>query len=80
MNVFPFYEAAARAEAIVNSDPFAKVFMQFNCAKCGTKQTIPDANKFYKKGQCEECNHITDCEADGINYLVTYSYPAKKEN
>ena len=42
---------------------------------CGTKQTMPDANVFYKLGKCEECQRVTDIEADGCNFCAVMSRP-----
>jgi hypothetical protein len=44
--------------------------MQFNCTKCGVKQTIDGLNKVYEKGQCEECGAITDLKLEGCNYML----------
>ena len=46
------------------------VYQQWNCAHCGTKQTMPDANYFYKLGDCEECGKRTNIEADGHNFMA----------
>jgi hypothetical protein len=48
----------------------ASVFQQFTCSGCGTKQTMPESNIFYKKGECELCGAITDIEQDGCNYML----------
>jgi len=38
----------------------ATVFQKWRCAKCNSRQTIPDANVFFHFGQCEDCGHVTD--------------------
>lgn len=68
MKLHPFYEVAKAAEEAVNKG--ADVHQQFKCAGCGIKQTMEEKNKFYKTGRCEECNHITDIEKDGCNFLL----------
>jgi DNA-directed RNA polymerase subunit RPC12/RpoP len=68
MNISPFYEVVANAEKRM-ADGW-EVYQQFNCAKCGVKQTMPDADKFYTQGRCEECGHVTDIEADGCNFMA----------
>jgi predicted RNA-binding Zn-ribbon protein involved in translation (DUF1610 family) len=68
MKLYPFWEVAKEAHEKAMAG--ASVFQQFNCAKCGTKQTIDEANRFHKTGQCEECGHITDIEKDGCNYML----------
>jgi hypothetical protein len=44
--------------------------LQFNCAKCGAKQTIETPNTLFKLGQCEECKHVTDLQKAGLNYML----------
>jgi DNA-directed RNA polymerase subunit RPC12/RpoP len=71
MNVSPFNEVVANAEKRM-ADGWT-IYQQFNCAKCGTKQTMPDANKFYTRGRCEECGHETNIQADGCNFMAVSS-------
>lgn len=68
MNVYPFYEIAAAIDEKIKHG--FDIYQQFNCAKCGTKQTMPDANVLYKLGICEECGHTTNIEHDGCNYMA----------
>ena len=68
MKVHPFYEVAKAAEAEVVAGN--TVHQQFNCAKCGVKQTMEDKNKFFMTGRCEECGHVSDLVADGCNFMV----------
>lgn len=65
---YPFDEVAktAKEAALLG----AEVHQKFTCAKCGVRQTIAEPNKFYTKGKCEECGHITDIKAQGCNYLI----------
>lgn len=69
MKVFPFYEVAANAESKIKQG--WTIFQQFNCAGCGVKQTMPNANGFHKFGTCEECGHLTNIEKDGCNFMAT---------
>jgi hypothetical protein len=46
------------------------IYQQFNCAACGTKQTMETPNRLYTKGTCEECGHVTDIRRDGCNYML----------
>jgi hypothetical protein len=69
MNLHPFDEVVANAEAKMNQS--WKVYQQWNCAHCGVKQTMPDENKFFTQGRCEECSEITDIEKDGCNFMAT---------
>lgn len=72
MKLHPFYECAAVAGDKIKAG--ATVWQQFNCAKCGVKQTMEHENVFFKAGKCEECGHVTNIEHDGCNYM-TYSKP-----
>jgi hypothetical protein len=56
----------------------ALVHQQFNCAKCGTKQTMGTPNVFFELGTCEECKHVTDIRKDGCNYLLHLDFSKKK--
>jgi RNase P subunit RPR2 len=68
MKLYPFRDCIAGAEVRIRKG--GDVFQQFNCSSCGTKQTMPDRNIFYKTGRCEECGKITDIEQDGCNYML----------
>jgi len=46
------------------------IYQQFNCARCGAKQTMDVANTFFERGICEECGHDTDIKQDGMNYML----------
>lgn len=68
MRVYPFDEVCREAKA--HADAGLYVFQQFNCAHCGTKQTIDKPNQFHTSGICEECGKETDIEKDGCNYML----------
>src|SRR5262245_57369569 len=68
MKLFPWNDVTARAKVRIAGG--AQVFQQWVCARCGSKQTMPDPNHFYQFGICEECNHITDIKSRGCNYCV----------
>jgi hypothetical protein len=88
MKVHPFDEVAQRVQEIldgtctdekfmtlkeiVGSKATVEVYQQFNCANCGIKQTMPDANVLYTAGKCEECGAITNLRKYGCNYAVHY--------
>jgi hypothetical protein len=74
MNLHPFWECADRAHRLILQGH--TVYQQFLCAKCGTKQTMDNANNFYKLGECEECHHTTNIEHDGCNYMVITGVPS----
>ena len=73
MKLHPFINCCARAKDIIDAGR-GVVYQQWNCAHCGAKQTMPDANTFYKLGDCEECGRRTNIEKDGCNYMVAYGY------
>lgn len=71
MNLHPFNDVVKNAESKMREG--WTVYQQFNCAGCGAKQTMPDANKFFTAGRCEECQHVTDIVANGCNFMATFS-------
>jgi hypothetical protein len=88
MKVHPFNEIAAKVEEILTGtctdahflmlkelaggDPKVVIFQQFNCAGCGTRQTMSDPNVLYTHGKCEECGAVTNIEKNGCNYAIQY--------
>jgi len=75
MKLHPFNEVAAEAHRAIKGG--ATIHQQFNCAKCGTKQTMETPDHFYKLGICQECGHTTDIEKDGCNFLAHFKPRAK---
>jgi hypothetical protein len=75
MRLYPFYAVVKQAEDAMHKG--GTVYQQFNCANCGTKQTIDNPNVFHKTGQCEECGAITDIEKDGANFMVMFESTKK---
>jgi ribosomal protein S27E len=73
-NDYPFYEAAREAQALMEDGH--TIFQKFTCGGCGSRQTMGQPNKFFIKGQCEECGAETDIEARGCNYMVVCSIAA----
>jgi hypothetical protein len=71
MKLHPFDKCAAAAFEVMDKKG-ATIFQQFNCAKCGTKQTMSEKDKFFTRGICEECGAETDIEQDGCNYMVVF--------
>jgi hypothetical protein len=71
MKLSPFRAAVANAEERMKDG--WTVYQQWNCAHCEAKQTMPDENKFYLFGRCEECGEITNIERDGCNFMAVSS-------
>jgi Zn finger protein HypA/HybF involved in hydrogenase expression len=71
MNLHPWQDVLANADKKI-ADGWT-VYQQFNCEKCGQKQTMPDENKFFMSGRCEECDHVTDIVKNGMNFMATKS-------
>jgi len=46
---------------------------KFTCAKCGSRQTMEEANKLFTSGKCEECGYVTNIRERGCSYLLTGS-------
>lgn len=88
MNVYPFDEVVAAVTEILEGNSTnpsfllmrqavgqkvnVVVFQQFNCAACGTKQTIDEPNILYTSGKCEECGAVTNLRYYGCNYAVYF--------
>lgn len=68
MKLHPWNEVLEAADELIKQG--IDVYQQFNCAKCGAKQTMDHPNKFHITGICEECGHETDIVKDGMNYMV----------
>ena len=68
MNVYPLDEVTKGAEERMRAG--WTIYQQFNCGKCGIKQTIAEANLFFTSGKCEECGHVTDLVKAGCNYMA----------
>lgn len=68
MKLHPFEECLKQAYKLAQAGH--RVYQQFNCAKCGAKQTMDTPNAFFEQGGCEECGHITDIKKDGCNYML----------
>lgn len=68
MKLHPFYECADGAHKMMEKGH--RIFQQFNCSHCGTKQTMETPNVFYKLGNCEACGKQTDIENEGCNYML----------
>ena len=63
---FPIDEVAESAQRAIASGH--TVYQKFTCTNCDSRQTIDDANQFYKFGKCEACGHVT--EITQCNYLA----------
>ena len=71
MKIYPFEDICREADQHVRQGRI--VFLQFNCAHCGVKQTIDTPNVFHTHGTCEECGGDTDIKKDGGNYMMIAS-------
>ena len=66
---FPFHDVVRSAEDRIAQGWY--VYQKWTCQHCRARQTMPDPNKFYAKGICEECKKLTDIIARGCNYMLT---------
>jgi hypothetical protein len=69
MNLYPWDDVVKNVDEKIALG--YKVYQQWNCSHCGAKQTMPDANTFYKLGHCEECKGITNIQKSGMNFMAT---------
>lgn len=68
MNLHPFDEVIDACRKRMGEG--WEIHLQFNCAKCGLKQTFAEPNFLSKTGKCEACGHVTSLEDDGCNYMA----------
>jgi len=71
MRLYPFDVCLEAAVELMEKG--ATVNQQFNCAHCGTKQTMDQPNTFFERGLCERCGGETDIRKNGCNYSVIMS-------
>lgn len=77
MKIFPFMDVVREALELQLSDPQIETFQQFKCSHCGAKMTMAEPNKFYTWGTCELCDHSTNIQDNGCNYLLTKTKPGE---
>jgi hypothetical protein len=70
MSDHPLYECAKTASQLI--DRGATIYQKYTCTNCGSRQTMAEGNKFFTRGRCEECSHITNIELSGCNYMVMW--------
>jgi hypothetical protein len=68
MKLHPIKECMQTAAPFIAKG--ARIYQQFLCAHCGTKQTMAEANRWFAAGTCEQCGEITNIEKDGCNYMM----------
>jgi hypothetical protein len=69
-NNFPLKEVRKAVVKQLKQHPNYKFYQKFTCAGCGERLGIDEPNKFYTKGNCDNCSTITDIKKDGCNYMV----------
>jgi hypothetical protein len=68
VNNYPIEDCAKAVQPYV--DAGCHFNQKFTCAKCGTRQTMAKADTWFKTGNCEECDYLTDITQTGCNYLL----------
>lgn len=66
----PLLEVANTVERVLEENPRAAAFQKFTCEACGARQTMPDANRLYTSGECDECKEVTPIEENGCNFIL----------
>lgn len=53
------------------------VFFKFSCLKCNNRCTFEEKNTLYRKGRCEECQHVSDLHDPKVNLgiLLVAGFP-----
>ena len=71
----PFAELCAQGEEWASQGYY--VFVKWDCAVCGDRQTFARPNVVHTSGECEVCGSITDLrETGGGLMLILSSAPA----
>jgi hypothetical protein len=73
MKLYPWNEIVEAVGALV--DKGIQIHQQFNCEKCGAKQTMDQPDTLFTSGICEECGHETNIVRNGCNYMVHAQTP-----
>ena len=68
MKLHPWNEIVASVGPLIEKG--MHIHQQFNCEKCGAKQTMDVPDTLYTSGTCEECGHETNIVKNGCNYMV----------
>jgi hypothetical protein len=58
----------------------ATFYMKFTCAKCWSRQTCEEPNKFFEIARCERCGHFTDIRTTGCNYALSLPIGGSKKS
>ena len=58
----------------------ATFYMKFTCAKCWSRQTCEEPNKFFEVARCERCGHFTDIKVTGCNYALSLPINQERKN
>lgn len=65
----PFHEVAENmTEQITKKN--AICFQIWTCERCGARQQMERANAMFTEGVCENCEHVTNLERTGCNFLL----------
>ncbi len=63
-----FYSVVKEAEALI--DDGAVIFQRFTCEACLARQTMPEPDRFYTSGKCDECGHVTNIVKNGCGFML----------
>lgn len=72
----PFDEVAADANRKIMEGHV--IFQKFTCAGCRSRQTMPEPNKFWELGTCQECGHTTNIRERGCGILTMTGVPLRQ--
>lgn len=72
---FPLSDIAAECEREIADGGF--ILQKWTCDGCGERVTATNVNTLTHAGHCQNCNHVTNLDERGCNYmLVKPSRPA----
>jgi hypothetical protein len=72
---YPLMEIAEAAEIVASQGGIA--YQKFTCGGCGARLTIDEPNKFYTRGECDQCHFTTNLEETGCNFLAVFPQTEK---
>lgn len=79
-NDYPFWDVAKQVDVLLKNNDNCDIHQKFTCANCGERLTIEQPNVMHKIGTCDKCNHVTNIEQQGCNYLVIHNLRQGKDD
>lgn len=65
---FPLTVIGASCEKIIANGGF--ILQKWTCEACGERVTAQNINALCHHGHCQHCNHVTDLDKRGCNFML----------